>query len=161
MPFYGFAPERARSAPAGLPEGLVEAMDEFASLDRANTLRIAEAALPFLGSCPPSAWTRFVAAQLQELRVRCLTPASLLREAGLAASAIDAVVIDAEGQEPAILRALTALPGLEPLSLHFEWTTAFRRARDVLPLVRELAASGYDVHRNGQDIAALRAPERR
>jgi len=155
VPFYTFSPLRFQHAPAGVPRQLISVMDEFASLDRTAALRVIQDASALLENCSAEDWADFAEHHVMELEVQCVVPATLLQQVQVAPASIDAIVVDVEGQEKWVLKALLELDGFQPIAIYFEWTSAFADVGELLQLVQNLAARGYDVYRNGQDIAAV------
>eukprot|EP00421_Protoceratium_reticulatum_P011614 CAMPEP_0168398780 /NCGR_PEP_ID=MMETSP0228-20121227/21755_1 /TAXON_ID=133427 /ORGANISM="Protoceratium reticulatum, Strain CCCM 535 (=CCMP 1889)" /LENGTH=249 /DNA_ID=CAMNT_0008412293 /DNA_START=137 /DNA_END=883 /DNA_ORIENTATION=+ len=102
----------------------------LSSLDRATTLR---------GIWESGVFQRplkeALARRVQGVPVRCLSPADLLSEAGLAPEALDVLFVDAEGLDLDIVRDFAALEGLRPSLVKFEWINAGSRWPEFMQLM--------------------------
>lgn len=134
---------------------------ETSSMDRSHLVKHLEKRSPWLAqSARPglqlerdrdssSVWLGYI----QEIMVRCLTPADLLAEVGLAPRQIDVLQIDAEGFDMKILFALLALPEMEPSVIRYEWRHA--PPEEFALSLGLLRSRGYAVTRVGEDAVAV------
>lgn len=110
----------------------------------------------FPESFPESAddWTPYI----EELRVRCHTPASLLAEARLRPQDLDVLILDAEGYDTELMGLFLAMDGFAPATIMFEWHLHANDAiklEALVSLVRALHLRGYDIHRHNHDVVAV------
>ncbi len=92
-----------------------------------------------------------VAHRIAQQDVETLTVADFLRKSGR--SSFDVILIDTEGYDEVILRALLE-HRLLPKVLSFEFI--FFDPNDLHWLLKELESLGYEIARTGQDIVAIR-----
>lgn len=57
---------------------------------------------------------------IEEVKVECKSPPDLLAAAGIAAAALDVLVIDAEGFDATIMLAFLKIPQMDPKLIKFE-----------------------------------------
>eukprot|EP00747_Dinoflagellata_sp_TGD_P022801 gnl/TRDRNA2_/TRDRNA2_129337_c2_seq4.p1 gnl/TRDRNA2_/TRDRNA2_129337_c2~~gnl/TRDRNA2_/TRDRNA2_129337_c2_seq4.p1 ORF type:complete len:127 (-),score=13.45 gnl/TRDRNA2_/TRDRNA2_129337_c2_seq4:36-416(-) len=91
--------------------------------------------------------------------VRCITPASLLKELGVSPRAVDHLIIDAEGYDSVIANMFLRLEGFAPNEMQIE-VGEDEHVGDFGPvreLMRDLASRGYNLHRSEGDLLALKA----
>ena len=139
VPFYAVSEAYARD----YPDSPLWARGEINSLSYNNTHRGLWFAKP--RNVTRKRWRTGEAARYVEtLRVRCLTPQALLREAGLSADAVDVLALDLEGLDGEVLRAFLALPGFRPRLVIFESNILLQRSPTLTQrLFRSLSRRGY------------------
>jgi len=95
---------------------------------------------------------------IEELRVRCLTPASLMRELEAGPEAVDVLIMDAEGYDTQLVGMFMELEGFRPATIMFEWHLHGNdpgKLEDLVHLARDLHARGYELHRHNHDVLAV------
>eukprot|EP00747_Dinoflagellata_sp_TGD_P221381 gnl/TRDRNA2_/TRDRNA2_93221_c0_seq1.p1 gnl/TRDRNA2_/TRDRNA2_93221_c0~~gnl/TRDRNA2_/TRDRNA2_93221_c0_seq1.p1 ORF type:complete len:355 (+),score=43.53 gnl/TRDRNA2_/TRDRNA2_93221_c0_seq1:57-1121(+) len=103
---------------------------------------------------------------IEEKRVQCHTPTSLLRATGTDPADVQVLVVDAEGYDLEILGHFLRIADFSPNLIQFEW--GFHVSADAAAsgnsehaeLISRLAEHGYDAYRAGHDILAFKVESR-
>ncbi len=92
-------------------------------------------------------------ATMVEMRIRCLTPQSLLSEVGAVAEDVDALFLDTEGYDARLMMLFLAMNSFRPAVIEIEW---FPSDPDmVLQVVRMLHSRSYAIFMFFDNIVAL------
>mmetsp|Transcript_81474 Transcript_81474/g.263927 ORF Transcript_81474/g.263927 Transcript_81474/m.263927 type:complete len:306 (+) Transcript_81474:60-977(+) len=107
-----------------------------------------------------------LSAYVENSTVRCATPTTLLKEAGVRPESIDQLGVDLFGEDALeIVDLFLALDGFSPGTVTFEYAGHHHHEKPVMAtlekLVRDLAARGYEIHRSKDDIIAMASDMRK
>jgi len=113
----------------------------------------------FPGTFPSTmaAWLPYI----EEVRVPCHTPSGLLAAADMGPEAVDVLIVDAEGYDTQLVSMFAELRGFDPVIVMFEWHLHLNKPaklNDLVSLVRDLHARGYEIHRHNHDVVAVAVP---
>eukprot|EP00420_Gonyaulax_spinifera_P015529 CAMPEP_0197902588 /NCGR_PEP_ID=MMETSP1439-20131203/53833_1 /TAXON_ID=66791 /ORGANISM="Gonyaulax spinifera, Strain CCMP409" /LENGTH=443 /DNA_ID=CAMNT_0043523633 /DNA_START=69 /DNA_END=1400 /DNA_ORIENTATION=+ len=153
VPLYRMAPAFFKAHPQFGPVPF----SMFSSLNRSYV------EVSFLNTFP-SVWSTYQEPEwkalgkeyIEALPVRCVSPLTILREARLPPSSVDALVIDAEGVDVELVGMFLQLPKFAPAWIQFEWIDQFKSKADLLgQIVRDLSKRGYKVYQDGSDLIAV------
>lgn len=121
-------------------------LNRLASLDRDILLKNLRGEL----------WTSHVRGNLssyvEQIKVRCLTPSSLLDEAGVAPADVVAITIDAEGYDVPIAMQFIDTVKFAPTLFEFEWVMSGNKSQ---ALINRLSALSYDVMQDSFNMVAM------
>jgi len=95
---------------------------------------------------------------IEEVRVRCHTPATLLEQIGARPEAVDVLLLDVEGYDVEIVNMFLELQGFAPTTIMFEWHLHGNdpaKLDALVNLARKLHARGYELHRHNHDVVAV------
>jgi len=137
-----------------LHEWIYEKMVEMTSLDKE---RIRKSFERWLILAPVS--VEETMAYVEELPVRCLSPADLLAEVGASPEAVDFYSCDAEGYDAQLTDLFLGLEGFSPAVVQFEWAWHHDHNETKVGLisqvVRELHRRGYDIAKDSDELVAV------
>eukprot|EP00413_Alexandrium_margalefii_P042538 CAMPEP_0204602164 /NCGR_PEP_ID=MMETSP0661-20131031/56483_1 /ASSEMBLY_ACC=CAM_ASM_000606 /TAXON_ID=109239 /ORGANISM="Alexandrium margalefi, Strain AMGDE01CS-322" /LENGTH=278 /DNA_ID=CAMNT_0051613101 /DNA_START=30 /DNA_END=866 /DNA_ORIENTATION=- len=137
-----------------LPEAIYEKMVEMTSLDKERIKKSFDRWL-ILAPVPMEQALAYV----EELPVRCLSPADLLEEVGLSPGEVDFYSCDAEGYDAPLTRMFLEMKGFNPAVVQFEWAWHHdhneTKVEMISRVVRMLHERGYDIAKDTDEIVAI------
>jgi len=95
---------------------------------------------------------------IQELPIRCATPADLISEVGASAQDVAYLAIDAEGFDAQLLALFLELRDFSPALVQFEWFghhgNETSKVAALSGVSRALHARGYELRKEGENLVA-------
>eukprot|EP00747_Dinoflagellata_sp_TGD_P096319 gnl/TRDRNA2_/TRDRNA2_166805_c2_seq2.p1 gnl/TRDRNA2_/TRDRNA2_166805_c2~~gnl/TRDRNA2_/TRDRNA2_166805_c2_seq2.p1 ORF type:complete len:160 (-),score=25.51 gnl/TRDRNA2_/TRDRNA2_166805_c2_seq2:271-750(-) len=106
---------------------------------------------------PPGERNEHQQERWKETSVRCISPASLLKEAAMEPSTIDILEVDTEGYDLIILNHFLKLEGFHPYIISFEWVHIDRSVSsgEFAAVLDTLSSKGYTMYGQAFDIFAI------